>query len=352
MRRHSKGYNFVGDPNTGITFRWGTSFKDNPIMSPWPELADVSISNYCTNSCEYCYRKSNPSGKTISVGDYRYLLGQLTSKQYGSVFQVALGGGEPLLHPNLIEILKITREDFDIIPNYTTNGLFFNEDTIQATRDYCGAIAVSFDSYRNDLSFDDLFELGKSLRKEKIKTNIHYVISEKTIKQAIEILEGNYDRYISIFNSIIFLTYKPAGKAKRQDCLKSHDLIGQFLKLVDNHRSKLKIGFDACFIPVLFKATSIDLDLLDSCECGFFSVYIDENLNAMPCSFCNNKNYIFSLKEFQFEDIWLNKFSSYRHYVSNTCKTHCKHSSNCRGKCPFFKDIFLCDSLETSEINS
>ncbi|MBZ2164473.1 radical SAM/SPASM domain-containing protein [Methanobacterium spitsbergense] len=347
IRKHYDGYNFVGIPETGITFRWGKNFKENPYMAPWPELADISISNYCTNECEYCYRSSNPEGKLISIKNYEFILEQLTSNKYGAVFQVALGGGEPLLHPDFNEILEITKEKFNIIPNYTTSGKFFDEKNIESTKKYCGAIAISYDPYR-DLSLDELYKIGSNLFENDIKANIHYVISEKTLDNAIEIIEGKYDKYFEMFNAIIFLTHKPFGRADNQDSIKSPDKLNSFLNLIDNPISKVRIGFDACFVPILMKNTDVDNNMIDSCECGFFSVYIDENLNVMPCSFCNNDKYKYNLKEFNFEDIWQNKFLDYRNSITEYGRTDCGDCdklSECRGKCPFFDELFLCEIL-------
>ena len=162
IRKHLNNYNFVGIPETGVTFRWGDTFDENPNEAPWPELADISISNFCKEDCEYCYRSSNDKGEFISLEDYQLILKELTHQQYGSVFQVALGGGEPLLHPQFEEILKLTRE-YNIIPNYTTNGKYFNQKNIIATKKYCGSIAISFDTYRK-LNFNEIAKLGLLLR--------------------------------------------------------------------------------------------------------------------------------------------------------------------------------------------
>jgi len=338
----------VGIPETGVTFRWGAEFSEDPQMAPWPELADISISNYCTNGCSYCYRKSSEEGKFMSLDDYHFALQELTSEKYGSIFQVALGGGEPLLHPDFNEIIKITREEFGIIPNYTTSGKFFNPENIEATRDYCGAVAISWDPYR-DLSTEELSEIGSRLKDKNILANIHYVISEETINDAVDLLNGKYDEYIKDFNSVIFLTYKPTGRAENEGSIKSAGALKAFLNLVDNPVTAIKIGFDACFVPVLMKATSVDVDMIDSCECGFFSVYIDENLDVTPCSFCNNSDYHYNLKHFSFEEIWKSRFSDYRHYIDTSCKSDCDECdkiSGCRGKCPFFDDLFLCGLLD------
>lgn len=344
IRKHFKGYNFVCIPETGVTMRWGDTVSEDPYMAPWPELADISISNYCTNGCEYCYRSSNQEGAFMSVSDYRFVLEELTSEEYGSIFQVALGGGEPLLHPDFVEILRVTREEYGIIPNYTTCGKFFNQDNLEATRKYCGAVAVSWDPYRN-LSLEEISEIGSKLKEEGIRVNIHYVISENTIKDAVKLVKGNYDEYLKDFNAVIFLTYKATGRAGRSDMIRSQETLREFLDLVDEPSTELKVGFDACFVPVLMKGTKVDTDLVDSCECGFFSVYVNETMEVMPCSFCNDKEYSYNLKDFSFKEIWQNLFSGYRTYVDENCKTECKDcdkKSGCRGGCPFFKEMFLC----------
>ncbi len=349
IRKHFEGYNFVGIPETGVTFRWGDDFSENPYMAPWPELADISISNYCTNNCSYCYRESNEEGSFMSLEDYKFVLQQLTNERYGTVFQIALGGGEPLLHPDFNEIIRLTREKYGIIPNYTTCGKFFTPENLEATREYCGALAVSWDPYRDNLSLEELSKLGSFLKDEKIKSNIHYVISERTIEDASHILMGDYDEYLKPFNSVIFLTYKPTGRAKIKDTIKSAPLLHSFLDKVENPRTPIKIGFDACFVPVLLKRTDLDNDLIDSCECGFFSVYIDEKLNVTPCSFSNDDYHSYNLKRFSFKEIWWGKFSKYRHYLENNCKfdcVECKKTSDCRGKCPFFDELFLCELID------
>jgi radical SAM protein with 4Fe4S-binding SPASM domain len=280
----------------------------------------------------------------MSVSDYRFVLEELTSEEYGSIFQVALGGGEPLLHPDFVEILRVTREEHGIIPNYTTCGKFFNPDNLEATRKYCGAVAVSWDPYRN-LSLDEISEIGSKLKEEDIRANIHYVISENTIKDAVKLLKGNYDEYLKDFNAVIFLTYKATGRAGRSDMIRTKETLREFLDLVDEPSTELKLGFDACFVPVLMKGTEVDTDLVDSCECGFFSVYVNEAMDVMPCSFCNDKAYRYNLKDFSFKEIWKNLFSGYRTYVDENCKTECEDcdkKSDCRGGCPFFNEMFLC----------
>ena len=348
IRKHFDGYNFVGIPETGVTFRWGVNPGANPYMAPWPELADISVSNYCTNGCRYCYRTSDAAGRSMSLDDYRFALEQLSSKTFGSIFQVALGGGEPLLHPDIIAMLRMTREQYGIIPNYTTCGKYFNQANVAATRAYCGAIAVSWDPYREDFSPQDLAKLGAYLKAEGIRCNIHYVVSEQTLGTATAILKGEYDEYLRPFNAVIFLTYKPLGRADGSGVIRSSGALKSYLEMIDHPVTAIRIGCDACFVPSLLKATNVKESLIDSCECGFFSVYIDENLEVMPCSFCNDGHFKFNLRQVGFREIWQDRFAEYRSRVGDTGKSGCSDcakSPGCRGQCPFYSELFLCDLL-------
>ena len=174
-----------------------------------------------------------------------------------------------------------------------------------------------------------------------VRTNIHFVLSESSIQLAIDILQGRYDRELSGLNAVIFLTHKAMGRAKVGDNLQPTVKLKMFLSLVDKHPSKLRFGFDACFVPLLLKYTKIDPRFVDSCECGFFSVYVDEKLNVKPCSFAIGDETTFNLSDFDFASIWELKFEPYRSAVKHLCTADCK-MADCRGGCIFHESLNLC----------
>ena len=340
VRRHSKKYNFLGNSETGITFRWGRSFQENPILAPWPELADISISNHCSKGCRFCYRDSKPDQSFMPLTDYKRVLKALTSKELGPVFQVALGGGEPTEHPEFIQILEETSRQ-RIVPNYTTNAENVTDEIIQATKRYCGAIAVSL----SPKEITEKAEVIKRFIDAGVKVNVHFILSNSSMSEAINILEGVYDSALENINAIIFLTFKPFGRASSSDILlKDADFL-KFVGMIDCPKSKASFGFDACFVPELLKFTQTNTAFVDSCECGYFSVYIDEKMNVKPCSFTNISDFTFNLNEYSFEDIWANKFRNYRDesstLKSNACNS-CRAANECRGGCYFFPEINLC----------
>jgi MoaA/NifB/PqqE/SkfB family radical SAM enzyme len=337
VRRHSEAYNFLGDTTTGVTMRWGTDIKSSPYFAPWPELADISISNHCSKGCEFCYRDSKADQSFMTVAQYEKVLDELSSSKWGSVFQVALGGGEPLEHPDFIKIIEKTNER-GIAANFTTNGANLNESVVNSLKGKIGAVAISTNKIE-ELPLDKLSLLIKG----GIKTNIHFVLDNKSIYEAIGILEGKYNDILKDINGVIFLTYKPRGRASTENCLTINSELERFIELTDNSKCITRIGFDACFVPLLMKYTEVDVDYIDSCECGFFSVYIDEKMNVKPCSFANDDRFSYSLEKYTMDEIWNEKYESYRKDIMiNNCNNECSNKSNCRGKCAYYECLTFC----------
>lgn len=336
INRHSNNYHFIADSQTGMTMRWGITPKDNPRMAPVPELADISISNHCTKGCSFCYRNSVPNEEFMSVDDYCYVLDSMTHKDFGGVFQVALGGGEPLEHPDFIEIINATVAR-EIVPNFTTNGIHLTQTICDAIRNKVGAVALS------TIRMGDIDNVKLNLLlSSHIRTNIHYLLSSMNIEEAIKILQGEYNEFLKGVNAVIFLTFKPAGRGQHQFMLKNDTSMQKFINLIELEvPNRPKIGFDACFIPMLLSATHIRRDVVDVCEGGFFSVYIDHKMNVSPCSFSGLQD-SFNLKEYDFFDIWNNKFEEYRQRATNNCTAKCAEHDNCHGCCAYYPEITTC----------
>jgi len=305
-----------------------------------PELLDISITNWCNKGCEICYRNSNENGAHISLEDYELIMLQASEN---NVFQVALGGGNPNQHPNFIEILKLTREKYNIVPSYTTNGRGLTPEILETTKKYCGAVAVS--AYE---PFNETKEAIDQLSNYGIKVNLHYVLDNSSIVRAIEWLEYGYE-LLDKCNAIIFLNYKPVGDGKDDSKLLSNSpLLRKFFNLVDQKKHPVKIGFDSCMVSGIVQyMNNVNLTSLEPCDAGRFSAYISEDLKMYPCSFMMEHYQGEDLKEKSFMDIWnnSNSFSKTRDSLnSNRCNA-CSQQKNCLNGCPFLREIDLCKNL-------
>jgi len=182
-----------------------------------------------------------------------------------------------------------------------------------------------------------------------ITTNIHFVLGNNTIDQAIKILNG--EKYHHGINSVVFLLYKPVGQGKEENVLKVTDSrVKEFFQIIDKKEHPFKVGFDSCSCSGILNLTNeIDTDSIDFCEGGRFSAYIDSDMNMMPCSFLNQDLTLsLSLNKFTIEEVWnSNVFSSFRKVLQSSC-SKCDKRNLCGGGCPFLPSITLCDKKEKS----
>ncbi len=80
-----------------------------------PESIDVKITNYCDMGCTYCHESSTTSGVH---GDLNKLLEIISELPAG--VELAIGGGNPLSHPDLVKFLESLKQK-GLIANITVN---------------------------------------------------------------------------------------------------------------------------------------------------------------------------------------------------------------------------------------
>ena len=98
---------------------WDDNEQPNPN---YPNSMDIKITNYCDAGCQWCHEMSTIEGKHA---DLNYLLKVLENLPKGT--ELALGGGNPLDHPDLEEFLIICK-NLGLIPNLTVNYIHLCED--------------------------------------------------------------------------------------------------------------------------------------------------------------------------------------------------------------------------------
>lgn len=106
---------------TGAKLRlsFDTTQHPAPTKASSPELVDVKITDYCPYGCSYCYQGSTTKGRHAD----KSTLSQIAYQLYDlKVFEVAIGGGEPTLHPKLEDFLSQLQWR-QIVANMTTKNL-------------------------------------------------------------------------------------------------------------------------------------------------------------------------------------------------------------------------------------
>jgi radical SAM protein with 4Fe4S-binding SPASM domain len=92
-----------------------------------PETVHLAITARCNLSCPGCYVPRFADGAELTMAELCGLIDQWAEMH---VFQLAVGGGEPLLREDLFDVLAYARVR-GIVPNLTTNGTLLDSDVVR-----------------------------------------------------------------------------------------------------------------------------------------------------------------------------------------------------------------------------
>lgn len=95
--------------------------KEDTLIPERPESMDIKITNYCDMNCPYCHENSNIDGSHADILDQSFIY---NLKPYT---ELAIGGGNPLSHPQLISFLTLCKNR-KLIPSITVNQTHFIND--------------------------------------------------------------------------------------------------------------------------------------------------------------------------------------------------------------------------------
>ena len=277
-KRIEKSANYRSIYCNGKTLRFAID-PTKPITElKYPEFYDIKVTGNCEGKCPYCYMDSKKEKH------YKNII-EKTRNFFNSIpkehlpYQIAYGGGEPTSHPDFIELLRVTKEEFDITPNYTTNGMFVdytqgsNENEINillATKKYCGGVAISCHSHLKNY----WTVAARQFNHFNIRLNFHNIISDKeSIDEFIEI----YNEWKDKVEYFVLLPYGNQGRAEYKEI----DWEYLISKLPEDQK---QIAFGANFYPYLLEGKhNIKLSLY---EPEIMSKYLTlEDMSIYPSSF-------------------------------------------------------------------
>lgn len=280
-------YRISFNTETGYEELEGINGNPDPFVLDYPSLIDIGVMGNCQNKCEFCYQGDHQQDH-MTLENFKRVVDEV----HNHTNQMALGGrGNPNKHPNFKELVEYSRF-FDMVPNYTTSGLDLTDEEVAITKANCGAVAVS--AHNKDYTYRaiDMFT------KADVKTNIHFVVSQKSIKTALFLLLGGNPWPNSVdldkIHAVIFLLFKPQGRgASLTDWILTQDQTKIFSQMLVGYgnfkRFDFMVGADSCFINKIMKSgirmTPEQEQSVDTCEGSRMSCYISPDMKLMPCSF-------------------------------------------------------------------
>ena len=234
---------------------------------------ELEITGKCYHHCQHCYGSfpkegELPKDKVMQIID-----------EAGEYFDcIIFSGGEPFLHPDLIELIHYAK---DFVVFITTSGYSISREHIEGLR---GNVVLVFgldgigevhDRYRGKTgAYQSLLkslELTKELPKEIIVTLWRGVLPQ--IEDIIKLAEKY--RALVHFNGLI-----PVGRAKnnREILLNQEESEEVYKRLMD-----LRVNREAFLVTDLYKVTEKDLQGIDLFCKGRYSINPDGEVR--PCEF-------------------------------------------------------------------
>ena len=336
----------IFEDKTGFYIRSAILDKDGKetdveaFQRSFPALLDIGIMGKCSSvkSCMVgCYQQGgggkNKLGKNMPLDMFKNIIDQIK----GKTFEIALGGfGNPNEHEDFVEIVRYASEN-GVVPNYTTAGIVLNDKQIRASKKHCGAVAISWhDEPYTYSAIHKLLDAG-------VKTNIHFVLGNDSIDDAIYYLTNN--EFPEGINAVIFLLYKPVGKVKDNNVLDVNDpRVVEFYRLIEVEHP-FKCGLDSCHVPgVMNFTTKVLKESISPCDASRFSMYVTPDGFALPCSFdTTTRNWAVSIVDNTIQEVWDGEvFAKFRTHYEKSCPT-CPKVNDCYGGCGLMAEkINLC----------
>ena len=133
----------------GQLYRLPWSMNDNPIA--WLEVTDI-----CNIYCEGCYRQHMTGHKPLEQVKDEILF----FKKWRNPDNVSIAGGEPLIHPQIVDIIAFIREQ-GIKPVVLTNGVALTPELLRELKKAgLAGFTMHIDSHQNRPKWKGKTEAG------------------------------------------------------------------------------------------------------------------------------------------------------------------------------------------------
>ncbi|MBD5499336.1 MAG: radical SAM protein [Lachnospiraceae bacterium] len=179
---------------------------------------ELHITNACTHKCPYCYMNANMNPEQIKYSDFKVLEQIIKILKKANVEVVALLGGDPVRHPDIIEILQLIHNSgiktsimsntMDIYERETAASLI---DNIDAT--FHGRSAEEHDAFCGCKgAFELLLNNLKFYNSKGVNVNIAVNITPQTYDKVYDIVKSVIIRDIKV-DAILTQRILPNGRA-------------------------------------------------------------------------------------------------------------------------------------------
>lgn len=181
MRYGPDGIHFF-DRQSGLNVLLDEAVIPHERWSVAPRQVSIALTNVCDLACPYCYApKSRDRLNAEVVKGWLHELDQL------GTFGVGFGGGEPLLHPQFLDLCQFGSEQTGLAITCTTHGHHLTQQLAQELRGHIHFMRLSMDGTgptyerlrrRPFLAFLEKLELAQTI----CPVGLNFVVNAETIQ--------------------------------------------------------------------------------------------------------------------------------------------------------------------------
>ncbi|MBK8972114.1 MAG: radical SAM protein [Hahellaceae bacterium] len=185
LRRGPDGYHFF-DRMSGMNFLLDEAIPAPETWSQSPRQISIALTNQCDLSCPHCY-----APKTKAKLDSSQIKLWMTELDQHGCFGVGFGGGEPTLHPDLLEICDYGHLNTNLAITMTTHGHHLTDNLLSNLSGKVNFVRVSMDGVGKTYEairnrpFDRLLSILNKLG-GYMPYGINFVVNQQTIPDIAE----------------------------------------------------------------------------------------------------------------------------------------------------------------------
>jgi mycofactocin radical SAM maturase len=257
---------------------------DGPLSAPVTITWEVTLG--CNLHCDHCLSGSGPGKQRpgeLTTEEATAFIAELDEMD---VFQVNIGGGEPFVRPDFLELLaELT--DRGISTCVSTNGTQLDEETLDAVETLDPLyLQVSMDGLREENDairgegvFDTVCETLGRLEDRDIGTTVNTVVTRQNVRDLPEI----YELAESYGAGLRLNRFRPSGRGEDtwNDFHLTTEQIHFLHDWLEDHED-VRTGDSFFYLNALGEVRN---DTLKECGAGSMTCLVDPVGDVYPCAF-------------------------------------------------------------------
>jgi len=300
-----------------------------PVNVTW------EITLKCNLHCSHCLSDAGkPLEDELTAGDCRRLVDQLTALK---IFQVNIGGGEPFIREDFLDILSYAHEK-SLVTCVSTNGMLIDHGLakrlsrlkmlyLQVSLD--GATAEVNDRIRGKGTYKKILNAIGCLARQGAPFSINAVLTRTNYPQLDDLREmaKEYGAELRVSR------FRPSGRGKESKAFlgPDKDQLEAFAEWLEGH-DLVRTG-DSFFCLTSENRRRKGLDM---CGAAKMTCCISPTGDVYPCAFLQERPFLVgNIREKALKELWDKSmvFAQLRNLNVDTCMT-CTRFEVCRGGCP------------------